>query len=301
MPEAAQRGLGVGGVTVDRVGDPLDADVRPDPERHEQLAPPRRLGVGDLARRDRRQLQGEPREVVGVLEDVEQVDRAVPRLDLAGERLEVWWFGQPSERRDDDPWLAVPRGDSHAAGGTRADRVVEALEAGVEALLEIGDERRWVAWLADRRVMHVTVVLKVARQILIGVAPALRAGDVDLASPQRVAQRAQHAQLIRDALYFAVLVDDGLAPLVGDDAVERDLFIGRIEALLTGGVDVAAEQLERPARSPKATSDQGCGRAGATDGPTRYAPTRDPRQRPGKTPPQGPIDLTLEATTSTHV
>ena len=31
--EAAKRGLGVGGVPVGRLGDPLDPDVRPDPER----------------------------------------------------------------------------------------------------------------------------------------------------------------------------------------------------------------------------------------------------------------------------
>jgi hypothetical protein len=38
-----------------------------------------------------------------------------------------------------------------------------------------------------------------------------------------------------------VLVNDGLAPFVGDDAVERDVLAGRVEALLAGRVDVAAE------------------------------------------------------------
>jgi len=41
--------------------------------------------------------------------------------------------------------------------------VIEALKTGVKALLEIGDERCRVAWLADRRVMHVAVFLKIGR------------------------------------------------------------------------------------------------------------------------------------------
>jgi hypothetical protein len=84
--------------------------------------------------------------------------------------------------------------------------------------------------------VHVAVLLEVARQVLVGVAPALRAGDMDLASPQRVAERAQDAQLVRDSLDFAVLVDDGLAPLLGDDVVEGDVLVGWVEALLAGGV-----------------------------------------------------------------
>ena len=66
--EPAQRGLGVGWVPVGRLRDPLDADVRPDPECDEQLAPPRGNGIGDLPGGDRSQLRGEVAEVVGVLE-----------------------------------------------------------------------------------------------------------------------------------------------------------------------------------------------------------------------------------------
>jgi hypothetical protein len=36
--EPSQRGLGVGGVPVGRLGDPFDPDVRPEPERDEDLA-----------------------------------------------------------------------------------------------------------------------------------------------------------------------------------------------------------------------------------------------------------------------
>lgn len=123
--------------------------------------------------------------------------------------------------------------------------LVEALEAAVKALLEVGDERRRFAWLADRRVVDVAVLLKVAGQVLVGVAPALRAGDMDLATSQSIAQRSQHAQLIGDSLDLAVLVDDGLTPLLRNDAVERDMLTGRVKALLAGRVDVTAEQLER--------------------------------------------------------
>ena len=66
--EAAQRGLGVGGVPVGGLGDPLDPDVGPDPEGDQQLAPPRGGRVGDLAGDDRGQLRGEVGQVVCVLE-----------------------------------------------------------------------------------------------------------------------------------------------------------------------------------------------------------------------------------------
>jgi hypothetical protein len=93
--------------------------------------------------------------------------------------------------------------------------------------------------------VHVAVLVKVARQVFVGLAPALRAGDVDLPSAQSVPQRAQHAQLIRDSFHFPVFVDDRSAPLVGDHAVERHALAWRLEALLARSVDMAAQQLER--------------------------------------------------------
>jgi hypothetical protein len=64
-------------------------------------------------------------------------------------------------------------------------------------------------------------VREVRRQVALGVAPAAGAHHPDLAAAQRVTQRAEHAQLVRDPLDMALLVDDDLAPGGRDDALER--------------------------------------------------------------------------------
>jgi hypothetical protein len=72
-------------------------------------------------------------------------------------------------------------------------------------------------------VVYAAVVLEVAGQVLVRVLPAARALDVDLAAAQRVPQRDQHAQLVRDALDPAVAVDDTVQPRLRHHPVDRHL------------------------------------------------------------------------------
>ncbi|MFE9042554.1 hypothetical protein ACFYOG_16760 [Streptomyces sp. NPDC007818] len=53
--------------------------------------------------------------------------------------------------------------------------------------------------------MHIAVVLEVRQQIVLRVPPPVRPRHPDLPPPQRVPQRREHAQLVRDALDPAAL------------------------------------------------------------------------------------------------
>ena len=116
--------------------------------------------------------------------------------------------------------------------------------------LEIGDEHRGVSRLADRGVVHIAVGVEIDRHILVGVAPPVRPGHVDLPPPERVSQRAQHTQLIRDPLDLAVLVDDCLTPLIRDDTDDRGTVAGWVEPLLPWRVDMALQQFQRVHHRP---------------------------------------------------
>jgi len=73
----------------------------------------------------------------------------------------------------------------------------------------------------------------------------VRPAYVDLAAAQRVAQRDQHAQLVRDSLDAAPVVNHRLAPGAGHDAVDRDgVGVGE-EPGLAVHAGVAGQQRER--------------------------------------------------------
>ncbi|MEV5441002.1 hypothetical protein AB0N23_00335 [Streptomyces sp. NPDC052644] len=76
--------------------------------------------------------------------------------------------------------------------------------------------------------MDVSVVLEVGGQIVLRITPPVGAHDPDLPSSQRVPQADQHAQLVRDALDVALVVDDRRPPLLGHHSVQRHC-LGRIE------------------------------------------------------------------------
>jgi hypothetical protein len=174
----------------------------------------------------------------------------VPALDLRVQRLNVRRGRKLADRWDDDPRSPAPSRHPHPARRVRRGGVVETFQTGVQTGLEVGDERLRVAGLADRRIVHVAVVLEVGREILVGVTPAVRAGAVDLPAPERVPQRAQDAQLVRDALDLAMLVDHRVAPFIREHPVDRDALAGRVEPLLTWRLDMAVQQCERVHHRP---------------------------------------------------
>lgn len=116
------------------------------------------------------------------------------------------------------------------AGGQGA---VEAGQGLPEAALQVGDEHRRVKRLSDRAVMDLPVRLEVHRQVVLGIPPAIAAGDVDLPAADRLPQGTQYAQLVGDPLHPAPLVDDRLPPLPGHHAFERDPLPGGVVTLPT--------------------------------------------------------------------
>ncbi|MFE0362806.1 hypothetical protein [Streptomyces griseoaurantiacus] len=109
-------------------------------------------------------------------------------------------------------------------------------------LLQPADEL--VLGLTDRHVVHGAGRLEVAGQVVLRVAPPPPGLDVDLSAPGRAPQRHRHAQLVRDALDFALVVEDRLAPIPEYDAVHRHDVTGVVEARLAVDVGVLGQQHE---------------------------------------------------------
>lgn len=140
--------------------------------------------------------------------------------------------------------IAPPAGGAVHQGG------VEAGQGGGHPCAQIGDERSRVGGLADRGVVHLAGGVEVTGQVVVRVAPPVRARDVDLAAAQRVAQRDQHAQLIRDPLDPAAVIDDRVAPGPGHHTVDRDgIGVGE-EPGLAVHAGVAGQQRQRSHHRP---------------------------------------------------
>ncbi|GAA1323587.1 hypothetical protein GCM10009647_058560 [Streptomyces sanglieri] len=150
----------------------------------------------------------------------------------------------------------MPAHDVHPARGAQLQRGVEAGQRLAQPLLQGLDELLRVLRLADRVVVHIAVVLEVRRQIVLRVPPPVRARHPDLPPAQRVPQRHEHAQLVRDALDPAALIHDRLAPLLAHHPRERDLLrLVEERALLGDGlVQVPLEQVDRVHNRPVDTS-----------------------------------------------
>ena len=152
--------------------------------------------------------------------------------------------GSLSELGDAHPRAALPGDDPDPAAGAPGQGRVKPGEPVIQPLPEPVGELGGVQGLAQLGVVDVAVVLEVARQVLVRVLPAARALDVDLAAAQRVPQRDQHAQLVRDALHPAVVVGDAVQPRLRHHPVDRHLLPGRVELLVAVGARVAGEQAD---------------------------------------------------------
>jgi hypothetical protein len=158
--------------------------------------------------------------------------------------MEVLRLGQLVELGDAHPRAALPGDDPDAAVGVPGQGPVQPGEPFVQALAEPAGELGGVQGLAELGVVDVAVVLEVAGQVLVRVLPPARALDVDLPAAQRLPQRDQHAELVRDALHPAAVVDHAVQPCLRHDPVDRDLLAGRVELLVAVGARVAGEQAD---------------------------------------------------------
>ena len=182
---------------------------------------------------------------VGVLEHVQQVEGApagasTSSLSAAGcagsgsaSSFGTVIHGSPLPGGDPHP--AAPLPVARAPGP--AGRGASAIRCRRPAMNSVGS-----SGLTHRGVVDVAVVLEVAGQVVLRVAPPAGAIDLDLPATQRVAQRDQHAQLVRDPLDPALLVDHRVAPRLRHHPVDRDRrrAAGRRSAVLPSTLGVAA-------------------------------------------------------------
>ncbi|SIO87419.1 hypothetical protein BQ8420_16415 [Nocardiopsis sp. JB363] len=224
----------------------LDAHVRPKREQAQQQPSVQgRLGDG-LAGGHRDELGAEPGEQRGVLEDVEQVDGAPPALHLALECSQVLRLGQRLQLRHADPGLALAGHDPHPARGALRHRHIEPVQGLAHPGTHPVHERVRLHRLLQRRVVHVPVVLEIARQVGVGIAPLPGPLHVDLPPAQGLAQCDEHAQLIGDALHPPRGgVGDGLGPGLGHHPLDRHPLGSAVELLGPLDLGVASQQLDR--------------------------------------------------------
>jgi hypothetical protein len=120
-------------------------------------------------------------------------------------------------------------------------RVVQGGELGAHLLPQPGGERGGVQRLVELLVVLGAVDLEVAGEILVGVAPLLRAEDPDLLAAQPLAQRLKDARLIDVADDPGAPTRVGLRQQVGpariDGAIEDDVLAERV--VLGAAVGVA--------------------------------------------------------------
>jgi hypothetical protein len=122
---------------------------------------------------------------------------------------------------------------------------VQGVELGVHLLAEPADERLRVQRLAQAGVVLGAVGLEVGGQVLVGVAPPVRAGDPDLLAAQLLAQPLEGDDLVdrADDALSAVLVGavDQRLPVLGDPGMGRDVLPGGVVGQAARG-GVAADQ-----------------------------------------------------------
>ena len=91
--------------------------------------------------------------------------------------------------------------------------------------------------------MHIAAGVEVGGQVIVGVAPLAGAFHPDLPAPDRRAQRHQDAQLVRDPLDPAPLIDHRRPPVVRDHMIQW-YHVARRVGLLRRTV-VALQQVQR--------------------------------------------------------
>jgi len=136
--------------------------------------------------------------------------------------------------------LAKPEGFAPDVRVAR-QALVELDQCRAHLLSKAVDERTSIEWQAERLVVAGALRVEVDRQVLVGIAVAVRARHPDLLvrrasrfdAAQLVAQRLQGVDLVGDAVdarpSLRVLVHNGVAPQWADDAVQWHVKAGNNE------------------------------------------------------------------------
>lgn len=109
------------------------------------------------------------------------------------------------------------------------DNTVELGQRFRQSRLQTRDEGPRVRVPPKLAVIFGAAFLEIPRQILIGVPVFFRAGHPDLLTPQPLAQRRQHADLVVDAIdlriALAIFLQHEIAPFRRDDVLDGDTFV----------------------------------------------------------------------------
>ena len=126
-------------------------------------------------------------------------------------------------------------------------------EFGLHLGADLVDELGRVQRLLKRLVVLASALLKVGRQILVGVAPPVRADDPDLLAAKLVAQRLEGRDLVdhpQHALTVAAILLVGeRPPVVIQAGVGRDRLAGRVVGQVLAP-SVGGDQFERVQHRP---------------------------------------------------
>jgi len=218
------------------VGDVLDAGVGTQCEQHQEESFAQRCGRHGLAGGDRGEAVDQADVVVGLGQEVEQVNGAPTRLDRGLDPFQVRGLGLFGRLRHGDPRPPGPGADAHPCRVVRGQGSVEVAQRGGQLTLQAADELARVQRLTEPFVVSGAVGVEIGGQVDVRVTPPDRAEDPHLAASDRLAQRGQHAQLVRDPLHPAGAVLAFLghrrAPVGRHDPVQRHRLFGGVVATL---------------------------------------------------------------------
>ena len=139
-------------------------------------------------------------------------------LHLGLDLIEADWFRQGVHARHRDPRITAT---AHYPHTTRIndERPVEPGERDDHAFTQIVDEGLGVGWLPQGFVVQILGCFEVSREVMVRVTPPAGVVDEHLPATDRVAESDEHAQLTRDSLYTAAIVDHGGPPALRHDTM----------------------------------------------------------------------------------
>ena len=192
----------VGGAVLDGVH-ALESGVGAEAVEAQQQAWPQNRAVERLVGRGAAEPVGEAQPQVGLLDDVEQARQRPGVGDFGLEGLDVGRRRPWQQRGQADPAPALA-GDADVRVARQA--LVELGQCRVHLLSQAVDERAGVERQVERLIMAGALRVEVGRQVLVGVAVAVRACHPHLLAAQLVAQGFEGANFVGDAV-------DARAPL----------------------------------------------------------------------------------------
>jgi len=169
-------------------------------------------------------------------EHVEETRHRPPLTDFAFECGDVLRFGCASSGKSP---IQPPAFARNRHGVVAPEAVVQRLELRAHLVAQLGDEEVGMGREAEGGVVDGALYLKIRGHVIVGIAVAIGAGDVDLLAAHLIAQRVEGGDFVGDPVDARPPVDfifnDRVAPK-RRHKVERHVFVGGKVVQLRSGV-----------------------------------------------------------------